>query len=554
MIPDTTPQTPKEGLTDSPTLPRRLPTRELVEAALFERSLREFVRGAWHVLEPATDFVSGWHLDAVCEHLEAVSAGQLRNLLINLPPRHAKSLCVSVFWMTWSWVSRPATRWLYSSYAAGLSTRDSLKCRRVLLSPWFQGRWGDRFRLVGDQNAKTRFENDRTGCRIATSVGGAATGEGGDVVCVDDPHSVKERNSVRKVEATLTWWDEVMSTRLNDPKAGAKVIVMQRVSENDLSGHVLQQGGYEHLCLPAEYEPGRRCVTSLGWADPRQQEGDLLWPQRIGPAEIADFKVRLGPLGYAGQFQQRPAPAGGARFKVDWFRYYTIAEDGEAYVLHDAAGEELKQVAVSDCDRFGMMDPAGTPAPAGRAARRPGRGPCYTVIGVWDVTPDGDMLKVAHYREQVEAPDAAALAMKVSRDWDLPWIGVEKAGMGLGVVQTIQRSGFTVKPIVPRGGKEARSETAEIRMAAGMIYFPQDAPWLFELEKELTAWPNSEHSDQVDELAHAARWVQKQMGAPAVQEEEEADGDAAVDGQAGRETAAEMVEFDLYREMGFDFP
>jgi predicted phage terminase large subunit-like protein len=522
-----------------PTPPRLLPTRRLVEAALFERSLREFVRGAWHVLEPATDFVGGWHLDAVCEHLEAVTGGQLRNLLINLPPRHAKSLCVSVFWMTWSWVSRPATRWLYSSYAAGLSTRDSLKCRRVLLSPWFQGLWGDRFRLVGDQNAKTRFENDRTGCRIATSVRGAATGEGGTIVVVDDPHSVKERDSARKVEATLAWWDEVMSTRLNDPKTGAKVIVMQRVAENDLSGHVLKQGGYEHLCLPAEYEPGRRCVTSLGWADPRQHEGELLWPQRIGPKEIAEFKVRLGPLGYAGQFQQRPAPAGGARYKAEWFRYYTLSEDGRFYLLH-APDPDSKpgKVEVDRCDRFGMMDPAGTPKPG--ASERPiGRGPCYTVIGVWDVTPEGDMLKVAHYREQVEAPDAAALAMQVCRDWDLPWIGVEKAGLGLGVVQTIQRSGFTVKPIAPRGGKEARSETAEIRMAAGMIYFPQDAPWLFELQKELTAWPNSEHSDQVDELAHAARWVQHQKGAPAARDGEEADGEAAEAGDEGREPPGE---------------
>ena len=151
---------------------------------------------------------------------------------------------------------------------------------------------------------------------------------------MDDPHNVKEKESAAKVEATLVWWDEVMSTRLNDPKTGAKVIVMQRVAENDLSGHVLKQGGYEHLCLPAEFEPGRRCVTSLGWADPREQEGELLWPRRVGPAEIADFKLRLGPLGYAGQFQQRPAPAGGARFKAEWFRYFTVSDDGEVYSLH----------------------------------------------------------------------------------------------------------------------------------------------------------------------------------------------------------------------------
>jgi hypothetical protein len=227
--------------------------------------------------------------------------------------------------MCWLWTSRPQTRWLYSSYTSGLSTRDSRKCRSIIGSPWYRARWGDRFRLTGDQNAKTRFDNDRTGYRIATGVRGSNTGEGGDMVVVDDPHNVKERESAKKVEETLVWWDEVMSTRLNDPKTGAKVIVMQRVSDGDLSAHVLKQGGYEHLCLPAEYEQDRRCVTSLGWADPRSVQGELLWPARIGLKEIADLKIRLGPMGYAGQFQQRPAPAGGGRYKRDWFRYFTIA-------------------------------------------------------------------------------------------------------------------------------------------------------------------------------------------------------------------------------------
>jgi predicted phage terminase large subunit-like protein len=482
-----------------------LPPLARIDAALCQRSLPDFVRAAWHVVEPATNFVPGWHLDAVCEHLQAVSSGELRNLLINVPPRHAKSLCVSVFWMCWLWASRPQTRWLYSAYTSGLSIRDSRKCRSVIGSPWYQARWGDRFSLTGDQNAKTRFDNNHTGYRIATGVRGSNTGEGGDIVVVDDPHNVKERDSRKKLEETLTWWDEVMSTRLNDPRTGAKVIVMQRVSDGDLSGHVLKQGGYEHLCLPAEYEPERRCATSVGWADPRTTQGELLWPQRIGAAEIADFKVRLGPLGYAGQFQQRPAPAGGARFKREWFRYFT--EEGEFYSFHSANGDP-KSVRITECDRFGMMDPAST----GASGRGSANGPCYTVIGVWDVTPGGEMLKVEHYRGQLEAPEVVKKALEICRAFDLPWIGVEKNGVGQGILQTIRSHGYTVKEIPARGSKEARSETAEIRMNAGLIYFPQNAPWLWNLQQELLAWPNSEHSDQVDELAHAAAWVQKRKG------------------------------------------
>lgn len=306
-------------LCSEPSDSRLLPSLNQIDAELASRSLAEFSRQAWHILEPNTPLLWNWHLDAICDHLEAVSAGQIRNLLINMPPRHMKSLAVSVFWPVWEWLRDPSRRWLFSSYALSLSIRDSLKCRRLIESPWFQDRWGSLFYLTSDQNQKMRFENNLTGYRIATSVGGVGTGEGGDFVVVDDPHSVQEKESDAIRESTLVWWDETMSTRLNDPRTGAKVIVMQRVHEKDLSGHVLEQGGYVHLCLPAEFEPDKRCVTEIGWSDPRKDEGELLWGERIGQDEIAELKRRLGPTGYAGQFQQRPVPAGGSLFRGEWF-------------------------------------------------------------------------------------------------------------------------------------------------------------------------------------------------------------------------------------------
>lgn len=219
-----------------------------------EGSLHRFVQQAWHVLEPATPYVDGWHIKVMCEHLEAVTDGRIRDLLINVPPRHMKSLTVSVFWPCWVWTRKPATRWLYCSYAQRLATRDSLKCRRLIMSPWYQRNWEGVFKLTGDQNEKTRFENDRTGQRLATSVDGTNTGEGADIIVCDDPHNVRERESEVQRENVSTWWDEVMSTRLNNPNTGARVIVMQRIHEGDLSGHVIQKGGWDHLCLPARYE------------------------------------------------------------------------------------------------------------------------------------------------------------------------------------------------------------------------------------------------------------------------------------------------------------
>ena len=271
--------------------------------------------------EPSTLFVPGFHIDAIVEHLEAVSYGQIRNLIINVPPRHMKSLLVSVFWPAWEWTRWPERRWLYSSYAASLSIRDSVKCRRLIESPWYQSRWGHVFSLTSDQNAKMRFDNNRSGYRLSTSVGGSVTGEGGDRIVCDDPHKVDDVESDTSRKAALDWWDVAMSTRVNDPKTSAMVIVMQRCHQRDLSGHLLEKGNFEHLCLPAEYEgPGR--ITSIGYCDPRTELGELLWPERFGPKEIEELKINLGSYASAGQLQQRPSPAGGGIFKRHWFRYW----------------------------------------------------------------------------------------------------------------------------------------------------------------------------------------------------------------------------------------
>src|SRR5579862_6535508 len=291
------------------TLLTRPSLRDEIDAEMASRGLREFVRQAWSIVEPSTPFVPGWHIEAIIDHLEAVSRGEIRNLLINVPPQHMKGLLVSVFFPAWEWIRWPERRWLYSSYAATLSIRDSVKCRRLIESPWYQARWGHVFALTGDQNAKSRFDNNRSGYRLSTSVGGSVTGEGGDRIICDDPHKVDEVESDTARKNAIDWWDVAMSTRVNDPKTSAKVVVMQRCHQQDRSGHLLEQGDWEHLCLPAEYESSR-AATSIRFADPRQEHGELLWPERFGAAEIESLKRSLGSYAAAGQLQQRPSPAG----------------------------------------------------------------------------------------------------------------------------------------------------------------------------------------------------------------------------------------------------
>lgn len=466
-----------------------LPPLAVIEAELAERSLGEFISQAWHVLEPSTPFTPGWHLDAIVEHLEAVTSGEIRNLLINMPPRHMKSLAMSVFWPVWVWTRKPEVRWLFSSYALSLSIRDSLKCRRLIESPWFQARWGKRFMLDVDQNAKMRFQNDKMGYRIATSVGGAATGEGGDVVACDDPHNVQEQESDTIREAALTWWDETMSTRLNDQRVGAKVICMQRVRENDLSGHVLQQGGYVHLCLPAEFEPAKKCTTIIGWEDPREVEGELLWPERVGPTEIAELKRRLGPTGYAGQFQQRPVPKGGALFRSEWFE------------VVDAV-PTLKRV-VRGWDKAATEEESG-------------KDPDWTAGVKIGETLDGDYIILDARRTRASALGVETfIASTAQADGIEVHIRLEQepGSSGKGEAERYVRNvlrGYSAKALPSTGDKTVRA--APLSSAAeGKRVKLLRGNWNDAFIDEATAFPKGSHDDQIDAASTAFNALHDQV-------------------------------------------
>jgi hypothetical protein len=237
------------------------------EAEACQTSFRLFVEKAWLVIEPATRFVPGWHIEAICEHLEAATRGEIDRLVINVPPRHMKTITVSVMWPVWWWTFAPHTRFLTASYGANLAERDAVRSRNLLRSPWYQERWPE-LELKSDVNRTNRYENTHTGYRLATSVGGEATGEGGDVIIIDDPHKLEEALSAAARARVLDWHDGALGFRFNDPKTGVEVVVMQRLHERDLSGHLLDRG-YTHLCLPARYEPQH----PFCWPDDPRQEG-----------------------------------------------------------------------------------------------------------------------------------------------------------------------------------------------------------------------------------------------------------------------------------------
>jgi predicted phage terminase large subunit-like protein len=476
--------------------------REEIDAELATRKLGQFVRQAWPVVEPSTPFVPGWHIDAIVEHLEAISRGQIRNLLINIPPRHMKSLLVAVFWPAWEWIRSPERRWLFSSYGAQLSFRDSVNCRRLIESPWYQARFGDRFALTSDQNTKGRFDNDRSGYRLSTSVGGAVTGEGGDRIVCDDPNNVNEVESDSVRKTVNDWFDVVMSTRVNDPKTAGKVVVMQRCHQQDLSGHLLEQGGWEHLCLPAEFEESGR-MTSIGWSDPRTTHGELLWPERYGSPELESLKRSLGSYAAAGQLQQRPSPSGGGIIKRHWFRYW------------QPPGAKLPPVAVRLPDgtvqsiiahEIGKVDEA---IQSWDCAFKDLETSDYVVGQIWGRLGSAYLL-LDQMRDRMDCPTTVKAVRQLSQRWRGAVAKlIEDKANGSAVIQMLGRELPGILPVTPEGGKVARAAAVSPLIEAGNVYLPhpQFMPWVNDLIEECAAFPNGAHDDQVDAMTQALlRW------------------------------------------------
>jgi predicted phage terminase large subunit-like protein len=466
---------------------------------LAEECLKDFIEQAWEVVEPSNPYVPGWHIDAIAEHLEAVSKKQITRLIINIPPRHMKSLLTAVFWPAWEWVKHSSSRFLFTSYGEKLALRDSRKCRNIIRSNWYQSNWGDRYCLVGDQDAKQRYDTDKTGYRIATSVGGIGTGEGGDYVICDDAHSATEALSDTKRISVLEWWDETMTTREDTPGQSAKIIIMQRLHEKDLSGHLLAKNiGYEHLCLPAEYEGANRCSTSLNFVDPRTEPNEPLHPDRYGEKELKTLKEGLTTYGIAGQLQQRPTPLKGGLMELGWFgRYRTIPDKTQQLLIAQVWDTAQKE-------KESIHDP--------------------WVGATWVICYDGYYLAEV-YRKWMNYPTGKKAVVNMALKYNPDVILIEDKVTGTALLQELPleeipvmgNGSFRLFPysllgILPDVNKQARMERESCAVQAGKVKLPEMAPWLTDFELEVTRFPNSEYKDQVDMLSMFLRYMRERMG------------------------------------------
>lgn len=486
-----------------------------LRASIAADSLRDFIELAWPVIEPGTPFKPGRHIDELCRVLERVTAGECLRLIVNVPPRHMKSLIISVAWPAWVWLKHPEKRFLCASYSQGLAIDDSVKCRSIIESDGgaevgglierkgYRGLLqllGEDWSLTSDQNEKRKFTNSQRGYRAATSVGGTVTGLGGDVLILDDPNNADDAYSEAARKRVRDWLSGTLASRLNDPETGAIVVVQQRVHHEDATAALLAQDReWEHVCLPAEYEPNHPHVWDGDW---RTEPGELLWPEHYGPAALKDLKAGMAPSVQPGQLQQRPQKAEGGMFKEAWWtkRWKPDFESSLQYrgleLLHswDFRFKDSKNTGDFVVGQLWGFHGANAYLLAQIRARL-------------SFTESQDAMRalVAHAEASPYAPFRTGTAKLVE----------EKAN-GSAIIQTLRDEVGGIVPILPTQAKEARAAAVTPLVLAGNVWLPEgdhipappgyEPTSIVDFIAEHAAFPMGGHDDQVDCLSQALSW------------------------------------------------
>lgn len=494
---------------------KKLTDEEYLIRETCENSFYEFTKHAWKIIEGNAIFRPGWHLEAICAHLEALYKLQINRLIINLPPRLGKSNVCSVLYCAWVWTKEPHYRFLYSAYAQKLSVRDSEKCLSLIQSHWYQKLWGHKFKISSKVASKLRFNNNKTGYRIASSIGGSNTGEGAHFEICDDPNNVKTVESEVTRENTNNWYDFVMSSRYSGTiDQFRRLLIQQRTNPEDVTGHVLSKDDkrWVHLCLPMEFEESRRCKTIILpntkkiWQDPRKKEGEIIWPAGINKKDLELLKqkdFKNNPHIIAGQLQQRPFLKDGGILKAAWFKPWEERDlPNFEYVIQswDTALTTTRLSGYSACTTWGAFK---------------------------DRTGINNIMLISLFKEKVEYPDLRKAAIRLAYNYfdsvfDSPLnthsscppnlILIEQKVNGYSLLQDLMRANLPVMKFNPNnvGDKTVRCRIISHLIENGLVWLPTEAPNFKYYTKEsqtfleaATQFPKGDGIDLIDSMSQA---------------------------------------------------
>lgn len=470
-------------------------------SALLSIDQAAFTQQCFHTVDPAHKYEHNWHIDCIIEYLQAMERGDIRRLIINMPPRSLKSIAVSVAWPAWLLGRNPSSQIITASYSQSLSTKHSVDSRLIIESEWYKQAFPE-VSIARDQNEKRKFQTTNRGHRIATSIGGTITGEGGDFLILDDPVKPDEALSEVVREGTNSWIDQTFLTRENDPKTSRALLVMQRLHEDDPSGHLIEKGSWEQLILPAYFE--KRTVIEINKKRWTCEEDTFLHEKRIGEDELDKKINELGMRGFAGQYLQRPTADGGGEFKSHWFKYYN---------------NHSRKFSAKGMNIYILYDPANT------KKRNAGHDPDYTAIMVIGLASDNNYYWLDGVRDRMNPTERVEMLFRIHQKWmsrggKSPIVGVEQYGMMadsflIDKEKEERNYRFSMVELKGRESKEDRIRRLIPLFENQRVYFPRSIDYttidgeyrnLVEIfiKDEISVFPVGRHDDMLDAFARIA--------------------------------------------------
>ena len=451
-------------------------------AAILRQDFCSFIGRSFLELNPQAQLIMNWHVEVMAAKLEQCRQGKIRRLIINIPPRHLKSLCASVALPAWLLGHDPAAQIISVSYGQELSDKLARDCRTIMMSAWYQALFPTR--LSAHKQAVQEFVTTQQGFRLATSVGGVLTGRGANFIIIDDPLKPDAALSESQRKGVNDWYDHTLYSRLNDKERGCIILIMQRLHEDDLVGHVLEQEGWEMICFPAiaEQHEEHRIETPMGVSRFTRRSGEILHPQRESAATLERIRRTIGEYNFAGQYQQAPTPFGGGIVKTAWLKFYEPAD-------LPAKFDQIIQSWDTANKQTGLSD--------------------YSVCTTWGIK-DQRLFLLNVLRRRMTFPELKRAVRELWQAYRPSVILIEDKASGTQLIQDLIEEGVhAVKSFKPEYDKVMRLIAQTATIENGFVYLPREAHWLAEYVHELTTFPYAKYDDQVDSTSQALAWTKQ---------------------------------------------